>query len=186
MIISLIIVAVLIITTVIIYNGIISRENSVKRAWADVITQERQKNKILPELEKIAQHYLQEETDLQTRITALRASLAKLNSDNPDARQLENVERDTHQLLSGLQVSVEAYPELKGSELFNNMMREVTEQQENVGAAIRLFNQNVEEFNNGIQMFPNNIVNATITHKSSVTPFQDSIAQQGFEYRPDI
>ncbi len=54
----------------------------------------------------------------------------------------------------------ENYPDLKASQLYNNLMSEISEQQENIGAApIRIFNQNVEDFNNGIEVFPNSLIN---------------------------
>lgn len=168
------------------YNGIINRKNAVKRAWADVMTQERQKNKILPELEKAVEQYSALEEGLQTKITELRAEMTKLSSDSPDAKQLEQVERLSERVMGGIKVAVENYPDLKASELFNNLMREIAEQQDQIGAAIRIFNFNVEVFNNGIQNFPANMVNGTLNREQEVATFSDSQAQEGFEYRPAI
>lgn len=168
---------------VLIYNGIITRMNAVERGWANVITQERQKNKMIPHLEQVVAQFQLHETNLQTQITSLRSGIAQLQSDNIDAGQLEQVESRTKELMQGLNIAVEAYPELKASEVFNNLMREIAEQQENIGAAIRIFNQNVEDFNNGIQVFPNSLVNASLNKKSRVTPFHDSEAAAGFEYK---
>jgi LemA protein len=168
------------------YNGIINRKNAVKRAWADVMTQERQKNKILPELEKAVSQYSEFEEGLQSKITELRSALGKLSSDTPDAGQLQEVEKLSESVLSGIRVSVEAYPELKASELFNNLMREITEQQEHIGAAIRIFNYNVEQFNNGIQNFPANMVNGMLNKETQIDTFSDSEAAGGFEYKPNF
>lgn len=171
---------------VVTYNGIVNRKNAVKRAWADVMTQERQKNKILPELEKAVNQYGEFEQGLLTKITQLRAALGQLPSDTPDTSKLQEVEKLSENVLSGISVSVEAYPELKASELFNNLMREITEQQEHIGAAIRIFNYNVEQFNNGIQNFPANMVNGLLNKEIQIDTFSDSEAAQGFEYKPNI
>lgn len=168
---------------VVIYNGIITRMNAVERGWANVITQERQKNKMIPPLEQLVAQFQVHETGLQTQIAELRSGIAKLHSDNIDASQLQQVESKTKDLMQGLNIAVEAYPDLKASEVFNNLMREIAEQQENIGAAIRIFNQNVEDFNNGIQVFPNSLVNTSLNKKSRVTPFHDSEAEAGFEYK---
>ena len=180
------IIALLLVMVIAIYNGIINRENAVKRAWADVITQERQKNKILPHIEQVASRYTEFEENVQTQIAALRSALAKLHSDRPDTQRLAEVEQQTRQLMQGINIAVEAYPELKASELFNNLMREISEQQENIGAAIRLYNQNVEDFNNGITVFPNVLVNNWFMHKQPVNTFTDQEAAAGFDYRPNI
>lgn len=185
-IIALVVVALIAFWVIGTYNGIINRKNAVKRAWADVMTQERQKNKILPELERAVDNYSALEKDLQTRITELRAAVAQLSDDQPDANQLQQVEKLSERVMSGIRVAVENYPDLKASELFNNLMREITEQQEQIGASIRIFNYNVEAFNNGIQNFPSNMVNATLNKEQEVTTFNDSQASEGFEYKPNI
>lgn len=185
-IVTLVVVAVLAFIVIGIYNAIINRKNAVKRAWADVMTQERQKNKILPELEKAVGQYSEFEKGLQTKITELRSMLGNLSNDTPDANKLQEVEKLSESVLSGIRVSVEAYPELKASDLFNNLMREITEQQEHIGAAIRIFNYNVEQFNNGIQNFPANMVNGVLNKESQIDTFSDSEAASGFEYKPNF
>ena len=79
----LLIVAVLIgIFVVIIYNGIVERYNKVKRAWSDVIVQERQKDKIIPELERLVKQHDAYEGGLQTQITSLRSMMSSLSDKN--------------------------------------------------------------------------------------------------------
>ena len=63
-------------------------------------------------------------------------------------------------------------------------MYEVTEQEDNVGAAVRIFNQNVANFNAYIQSFPNNLVNRFFNKKQAIEIFTDSKAQAEFEYKP--
>ena len=81
---------------------------------------------------------------------------------------------------------VENYPELKANDIYLKMMNEIEEQNENVGAAISIFNRNVELFNNHIQVFPNNIVNTMTVGKKAVRPFRDATALQNFDYRPNF
>ncbi|MGM0766673.1 MAG: LemA family protein [Pseudomonadota bacterium] len=168
------------------YNGIINRKNAVKRAWSDVITQERQKNKILPELQKSVDQYTGFESGLQSKITQLRSKLNELQDNAPDAAKLQQVEKLSEKVMHGIQVSMEAYPDLKASELFNNLMREISEQQEHIGAAIRIFNYNVEQFNNGIQNFPANMVNGMLNKEVQLNTFTDTEASEGFEFRPNL
>ena len=185
-IIGLSVMLILALITVIIYNGIITRMNSVERAWSDVITQERQKNKIIPHLEKLVSEYKEFEQGLLTKITELRSALSRLSGDTIDSASLSQAESKTQDLLKGINIAVENYPDLKASEGFNNLMREISEQQENIGAAIRIFNKNVEDFNNGIQVFPNSLVNSLFNKKVKIEAFKDSEASAGFEYRPNI
>lgn len=171
---------------IVIYNGIIKRMNAVARAWADVVVQERQKNNVIPALEKIATEYKEYEASIMAQVTALRSSLKRLDTHEVDLGTLAETRNKTQSLLSGLYAVAENYPALKASDLFRNLMTEITEQQENVGAAVRIFNRNVEEFNNGIETFPNSLVNGLFNKKKKLDTFSDSQAESGFEYRPNI
>ena len=67
-----------------------------------------------------------------------------------------------------------------------SLMHEITDQNENVGAAISIFNRNVEHFNNSIQIFPNNVVNSMSLNKKPLKPFQDRVMDIGFDYKPNF
>lgn len=167
------------------YNRIIGRHNRAQRAWADVLVYERQKTRVLDLLEQQVMSFKEYEGALLEKITGLRSAIGKLPQEaNGDA--LAPVQKGTRDLIAGLTVAFEAYPELKSSELVNSFMREITEQQENIGAAITIFNGAVEEFNNSIQMFPSSFVNSWFNKKSVLVPFSDSQASTAFEYKPNF
>jgi LemA protein len=168
------------------YNGIISRKNAVERGWAGVITQERQKNKILPELEKVVKEHKEFEPSVLTDITRLRSGIDGLSDNAIETGKLKDIEKQAAAVIKGIQVSMEAYPDLKTSGLMEKLMREISEQQENVGAAIRIFNQNVEMFNSGIEVFPNNIVNTLLNKEKKINIFDDKEASAGFDYKPNF
>jgi len=186
---TLIIIAIpllLVVAVILIYNGIVGRYNAVDRAWASVLTQERQKNKIIPHVEKMVEQYKLHEASVLTEVTKLRNAISELDQGGVDAAKLALTEKHTAGLLQGLKVAVEAYPDLKASDTYLKVMAEISEQQEQVGAAIRIFNRNVEEFNNGIQMFPGSLVNAMFNHKPPINSFTDAEAQAGFAYKPNL
>ncbi|KAA8733873.1 LemA family protein [Acinetobacter qingfengensis] len=166
-------------------NKIVKHENATKRAWADVTSFERQKVKILDDLEPLIGRYSQFEQGTLSQITALRQNILNLPHDAQNVRQLEDIEQQTAQLLQGIHVQIEAYPELKASEIYQQVMQEITDQNANVGAAINIFNRNVEQFNNTIQIFPNNIVNTMSLSRKPLRPFKDQV-QQNFDYRPNF
>ncbi|GAA0858636.1 LemA family protein [Aliiglaciecola litoralis] len=168
------------------YNEIVKKFNLVKRGWADVTAQERQKGRIIPELEKVLKDHKQFETDLLPKIVALRSGLSELNDAEVDPSKLKDITAASKELRSGLELTVEAYPELKASESFSNLMTQITNQEENVGAALRIFNQNVEIFNSTIQVFPNNLINSSLNKKKEIEVFTDSEASESFEYKPSF
>jgi LemA protein len=167
-----------------IYNAIVKEHNAVQRGWADVIAQERQRSRIIPELDRVLQQHQDYEKELLPKITALRQGINALQDNNIDTKLQNQVDQASQELIKGIHVAVEAYPELKASESFAKFMYEITEQEENVGAAVRIFNQNVANFNACIQSFPNNIVNGFFNKKQTIEIFSDSKAQAAFEYKP--
>ncbi|BDM63144.1 membrane protein [Shewanella sp. NFH-SH190041] len=175
----------LIVGTIVSYNGIISRFNAVDRAWASVLSQERQKNNIIPHIEKLVAGYQGHENEVLTRVTALRQTLGQMGSEI-DADALSRAEQQTAHVLQGLQMTVEAYPDLKASEVYMSLMAEISEQQEQIGAAIRIFNANVEDFNNAIETFPGVLVNNVLAHKRRIHSFTDAQAQTEFDYQPNM
>ncbi len=165
-------------------NGIVSAKNRVKRAWADVIAYQRKKLNVIPALEEGLKKYQAYEEGVLKSLTALRSSVAKLSDDQVNVGDLQEVDQHSKALLSGLRVAVEAYPVLKASELYAGWMRELAEAEENIAAAIVIFNGTVQGFNDNIQEFPGNLVNSWFNHEGTLETFSDSKAQGQFEYQP--
>lgn len=62
------------------------------------------------------------------------------------------------EVASQIQLTAEAYPELKSSENFKMLQNSITDVEEHLQAARRLYNANVTSFNTKIVMFPASIV----------------------------
>jgi LemA protein len=167
-------------------NGIIGAKNRVQRAWADVIAYQRKKLRVIPALEEGLKNHQAYEQGVLQQLTALRSSVAKLSPESVDVGRLQEVDQCSKALLSGLRVAVEAYPVLKTSELYAGWMRELSEAEENIAAAIVIFNGTVESFNDCIQEWPGSAVNARFNREKPLDTFTDSAAQNEFEYKPNF
>ncbi|OTG67361.1 LemA family protein [Acinetobacter silvestris] len=167
-------------------NNIVRYFNATKRAWAEVANFERQKVKTLEALEQTLAQYTHFEKSTLEKVTELRQQILNLNLDHADVSHLQHIEKLNQDVMRSLNVVIENYPELKADTLYAKMMDDIQEQNENVGAAITIFNRNVEEFNNTIQIFPNNLINSVTLAKKSIRPFSDSITLQNFDYRPNF
>jgi len=150
------------------------------------ILYERQKIKILDALAPLVEQYSSFEKGTLEKVTELRQNILNLNANTADVSQLQRIENLNKELMHSLNVVVENYPELKANEIYLKMMNEIEEQNENVGAAITIFNRNVELFNNQIQIFPNNVINTMTIGKKAIRPFRDTAAMQNFDYRPNF
>lgn len=176
---------------IIIHNGIVTRHNAVKRAWANVINRQRRKDKTFPDLEEIANRAAGIEIDMLKEVTALRSSIKDMDKGSAAGAEfnygaMAAAEAATKNIQSGLHLAVEAYPDLKASQLYNNLMKELSEMQEDTTAAISLFNHDVESFNNGLQVFPNNLVNSMVSKRTVIQEFSDAEASEAFDYKPNL
>ena len=176
----------LIVWVIMIRNNIVRYFNATKRAWAEVANFERQKVKILESLEQTLAQYTQFEKSTLEKVTELRQQILNLNLNSADVSQLQHIEKLNQDLMKSLNVVVENYPELKANQLYAKMMDDIQEQNENVGAAITIFNRNVEAFNNTIEIFPNNIVNTMTLAKKAIRPFSNPVVNQNFDYKPNF
>ena len=176
----------LVILAIMIRNTIVRHHNASIRAWSDVASYERQKIKILDGLQTLVEQKTSFEQGTLEKVTELRRNILNLNINSTDVSQLQRIESLNQELMRSLNVVVENYPELKANEIYLKMMNEIEEQNENVGAAITIFNRNVELFNNYIQVFPNNIINTLTLSKKAIRPFRDQAATQNFDYRPNF
>lgn len=186
LIIFLAIFALILVWGIFVRNNIVRYFNATRRAWAEVANFERQKIKTLESHESTLQQYTQFEKSTLEKVTELRQQILNLNMQETDVSRLQHIESLSKDLMKNLNVVVENYPELKADTLYAKMMDDIQEQNENVGAAISIFNRNVEAFNNNIQIFPNNLVNSVTLSKKTIRPFSDSSAMQNFDYRPNF
>ena len=175
-----------VVACILIRNNIVRHHNASIRAWSDVASYERQKIKILDGLQPLVEQYSSFEKGTLEKVTELRQNILNLNMNNTDVSQLQRIESLNKELMRSLNVVVENYPELKANEIYLKMMNEIEQQNENVGAAISIFNRNVELFNNHIQVFPNNIVNTMTMGKKAIRPFRVQMVTQNFDYRPNF
>ena len=60
--------------------------------------------------------------------------------------------------LDGIRVVAEQYPELRASQNFQTLMAQLSELEDQIQAARRIFNANVNAYNTRIQLFPNSLV----------------------------
>jgi LemA protein len=57
-----------------------------------------------------------------------------------------------------LRVSVEAYPDLKANQNFQQLMTELADVENKLAATRRFFNSATKELNNAVQTFPGNLL----------------------------
>ena len=168
------------------YNSIIGAKNRVKRSWSDVLVNVQKKLKIIPELEKQVSKYESFERETLQSLVKLRSQANSVNSSTaPEV--VERIEREFSQAMDSLKVSVEAYPDLKTSQTYQSLMREIVEQQSDISAGITIYNRNVESFNNSLQQFPSSMVNNFLNKEAPLNSFTtEEGVQESVGFKPNF
>jgi LemA protein len=139
---------------VLIRNSIIGSRNKVDEAWSGIDVQLKRRHDLVPNLVEAVKGYAQHERETFEKVTQARA--AAMQASGPaEAGQAEGM---LSQALGGLRVVAEQYPELRATENFQQLSRNLAELEDEIQASRRIYNSNVQAYNTKIQVFPNSMV----------------------------
>jgi LemA protein len=139
---------------VLIRNSMIGSRNRVDEAWSGIDVQLKRRHDLVPNLVESVKGYAQHEQSTFEKVTQARA--AAMQASGPaEASQAEGM---LSQALGGLRVVAEQYPELRATENFQQLMRNLSELEDEIQASRRIYNSNVQAYNTKIQVFPNSVI----------------------------
>ena len=156
MVIVIIIVALLLLVGliyVLVRNSLINLEQRVGEAWSGIDVQLKRRHDLVPNLVETVKGYATHEQQTFEKVTQARA--AAMQASGPaEAGQAEGA---LTAALGGLRVVAEQYPELRATENFQQLQRQLSELEDEIQASRRIYNSNVQVFNTRIQQFPASI-----------------------------
>jgi LemA protein len=156
MVIVIIIVALLLLVGliyVLIRNSLINLEQRVGEAWSGIDVQLKRRHDLVPNLVETVKGYATHERETFEKVTQARA--AAMQASGP--AQAGQAEGQLTAALGGLRVVAEQYPELRATENFQQLQRQLSELEDEIQASRRIYNSNVQVFNTRIQQFPSSI-----------------------------
>jgi LemA protein len=166
-----------------IYNRLVALKNRVENAFAQIEVQLKRRYDLIPNLVETVKGYLKHESETLTKVTQARNSaLAALEtlSNNPlSAVAMDGLIKSEGALqsaLGGLNVTMEAYPDLKASENMKHLSEELTSTENKISFARQAFNDAVMTYNTYKQSFPQIVVAPTFGHAddAKLLEFEDS------------
>ncbi len=137
-----------------IYNNLVRLRNNRENAFGNIDVQLKQRYDLVPQLVATVKGYAKHEKELLEAVTAARSACMTAASMN-DKIAADNL---LSSALSGLKISVEAYPELKANQNFLQLQTELSDIENKLAATRRFFNSTTRELNNAVQTFPGNIL----------------------------
>ncbi len=148
-----IILGVVILWLIIAYNNLVSYKNRAKEAWSDIDVQLKRRYDLIPNLIESVKAYKIYESDLLQRLTEARTKAM-----NATSSEKVGAEDTLSATVKSLFAVAENYPQLKASENFSKLQDELTDTEDKIQAARRIYNGSVRDLNTKIQSFPSNII----------------------------
>jgi LemA protein len=136
------------------YNGLVKSRNKVEEAWSGIDVQLKRRHDLVPNLVETVRAYAAHERETLVRVVGARADAVAANQ----PLYIEKAEAELTRALGSITALAEAYPELKAAENFRRLQAELSEIEDEIQAARRIFNANVQDFNTRIQVFPSNLI----------------------------
>ena len=142
------------------YNSLVSADESVKAAWAQVENVYQRRADLIPNLVNTVKGSAQHEEKVLAEVTAARASATqvKLSVDdlsNPEkVKQFEEAQAKLSSSLGRLVATAEAYPDLKANAAFHDLMGQLEGTENRISVERRHYNEAVRDYNVKVRGFP--------------------------------
>ncbi len=131
-------------------NGIKKLELKVQEAESGIDVALTKRYDVLTKMLDVTKGYMQHEKDVLSQVIQLRSGMTM--------NEKSAVNKSMDMAFGQLKLVAESYPELKSSNNFLQLQASITDVEEHLQAARRLYNSNVNAYNAKIVVFPNSIV----------------------------
>ena len=135
-------------------NSIIGSRNRVDEAWSGIDVQLKRRHDLVPNLVESVKGYATHEQKTFENVTKARSQAMQAEGVDQTAK----AESALGAALGQLRVVAEQYPDLRATENFQQLQRQLSELEDEIQASRRIYNSNVQSYNTKIQQFPMSIV----------------------------
>lgn len=140
----------------VIYNRLVRRRNRVDNSWAQVDVQLRRRYDLIPNLVESVKGYAAHEQETFEAVVAARNQAQEAGS-VADQAQAEGA---LGMVLRRLFALAEQYPQLRATENFQDLQRQLAEAEDRIAVARQIYNDSVLTYNNTVETIPSNLVAA--------------------------
>jgi len=173
----------LVIYVISIYNTLVTLKNRYQNAFSQIEVQLKRRYDLIPNLVETAKAYMAHERETLEAVTNARndaaAALKAMGSGNvggAEIAKLASAENALQGALGKLNVTMEAYPDLKASENMQQLAEELTSTENRIAFARQGYNDAVMGYNSYRQSFPPVFFAARFGHPAdaSLLEFEDT------------
>jgi len=173
-----VVVVLLVIWTIVSYNGLVRARNAFKNAFSQIDVQLQRRFDLIPNLVETAKAYMAHEKGVLEAVTQARAnavsglSAAQAKPGDPQAMaQLASTQGALAGALGRFTATAEAYPDLKANQNMMQLSEELTSTENRVAFARQAYNDAVMSYNNRRQSFPGSVF-AKLFHFGPAAPWE--------------
>lgn len=151
------IIVVIAIALIMLYNKLVRMRTNVDESWSQIDVQLQRRNDLIPNLMNTVKGYSNFEQATLTKVTELRSAIMNAPQDADPAKLMQKSDELSNCLKSIFAVS-EAYPDLKASAEYQQLMEELTNTENKIAYSRQLYNSTVANYNMSLQSFPVNLI----------------------------
>lgn len=183
----LVILAILALSLVGVYNSMVTSEERVNTAWAQVENQYQRRADLIPNLVNTVKGYASHESETLEAVMAARARATSVTVDagnlTPETLAAYNqAQGQVGSALSRLLAVAENYPDLKANQNFLELQSQLEGTENRIAVERQRFNEEAREYNTAIRRFPKNMLAGIFGFRQK--PYFQS--QEGAETAPVV
>jgi LemA protein len=137
-----------------VYNSLVRRRNVVAEAWSGIDAQLKRRADLIPNLVETVKGYAGHERETFEDLARLRSQ----GQAQTDVAQRAQTETAITAAIGRVMAVAEAYPQLRASENFQSLQKDLADVEDQIQLARRYYNGAVRDFNVMIEQFPSNLV----------------------------
>src|SRR5271154_7176006 len=136
------------------YNSLVQLRVRCDSAWSGIDVQLKRRHDLVPNLVETVKGYAAHESQTFEKITKARAEAMSAQGVGDTAKAEEKL----NGALTDLRAVAENYPQLRATENFQQLSRNLSELEDEIQASRRIYNSNVQSYNTDIQQFPGSVI----------------------------
>lgn len=145
------------------YNNMVSQEEGVSTAWANVESQYQRRADLIPNLVNTVKGYAAHESETLQAVVNARTKATSINIDaeNMTAEQLQEFQKAQSEVggaLGRLIAVAENYPDLKANQNFLELQAQLEGTENRIAVERKNFNKAAKKYNTYIRKFPQSLL----------------------------
>ena len=145
------------------YNGFVSQQENVEKAWGQVESDYQRRADLIPNLVNTVKGYAKHESEtlqavINARANATQVKIDASNLDEASIKKFQDAQGEIGSALSRLIAVSESYPDLKANQNFIELQSQLEGTENRINVSRKDFNEAAQAYNTAVRTFPGNIL----------------------------